>query len=299
VLDAILVGAAVEAGAEVRQGFTFDEVVVQDGRVVGIRGRRADGAVVEERARVVVGADGWHSKVAGAVGASAYQQTPALQWSAYSYWRDLPVDGFETYLREHRGWAAMATNDGLTLLVVGWPIAEAAAYKSDVEGNYLATLEMVPAFADRVRRATRAERFAGGSVPNFFRRPYGPGWVLVGDAGYTRDPITGQGMSDAFLDAERVAAVLDDVLGGRADFDAAMAAHHQHRDAALTPMLELTTQLARLEPPPPELAELLGAVSASQPAMDAFTAMAAGVLSPATFFDPACLGPLLAPSAAA
>ena len=181
-----------------------------------------------------------------------------LQWSSYSYWRDLPVDGFETYIRPGRGWAAMATNDGLTMLVVGWPMAEVAAYKADIEGNYRATLELVPAFAARVRAATRVERFGGGSVPNFFRQQHGPGWVLVGDAGYTRDSITGQGISDAFLDAERIAGALDDVLRGRRSFDGALGDAQRRRDEAVAPMYDFTTQLARLDPPPPDLAQLLG-----------------------------------------
>lgn len=293
VLDTILVDGAVAAGAEVRQGFSVDEVVTEDGRVVGIRGRDARGREVVERARIVIGADGWHSRVATAVGAAHYHQVPQLQWSAYSYWRDLPVDGFETYIRPGRGWAAMATNDGLTMLVVGWPAAEAAAFKSDVERNYLATLDLVPEFAARVAGATRVERFAGGTVPNFFRTPHGPGWALVGDAGYTRDSITGQGISDAFRDAESIAAALDAVWSGARRFDDVMGERQRRRDASQMPMFEFTTQLARLEPPPPELGELLAAVSASRPAMDAFASMAAGILSPAVFFDRAHLGPLL------
>ena len=150
-----------------------------------------------------------------------------LQWSAFTYWSGLPVDGFEIFIRPDRGWAAIGTNDGLTMLVVGWPYAESQAYKADVEGNYLRTLELVPEFADRVRAATREERFSGGSVPNFFRRPYGPGWVLVGDAGYNKDPITAQGISDAFHDAERCSTALDEVFAGGRPFDAAMADYHR------------------------------------------------------------------------
>ena len=94
-------------------------------------------------------------------------------------------------------------------MVVGWPYAEYTAYKADVEGNFLKTLELSPAFAERVRSATRVDRFHGSPVPNFFRKPYGPGWALVGDAGYTKDPITAQGISDAFRDAELCAEALD------------------------------------------------------------------------------------------
>ncbi len=209
VLDKILVDAARDAGAEVREGFSVDEIIVENGSVVGIRGRGEDGTTVVERARVVIGADGRNSLVAKATRPDAYNEKPRLQWSYYTYWSDLPVDGFEIYIRPDRGWAAASTNDGLTMLVVGWPFAEAQAYKADIEANYLKTLELAPEFAERVRAATREERFAGGATPNFFRRPFGPGWALVGDAGYNKDPITAQGISDAFRDAELCSTALE------------------------------------------------------------------------------------------
>ena len=78
VLDKLLVDATVEAGAEVREGFTVSEVVVDDGRVTGVRGHRGDGRTVTERARVVVGADGRHSLVARAVRPEQYHEKPRL-----------------------------------------------------------------------------------------------------------------------------------------------------------------------------------------------------------------------------
>src|SRR6185436_10992988 len=115
---------------------------------------------------------------------------PPLLAAYYSYFSDLPMDGrFETYIRPSRGCAAAPTNDGLTLVIAGWPPAEFEANKKDIEGNYLKTIGLAPAFAERLQRARREARFAGASVPNFFRKPYGPGWALVGDAGYNKDPI--------------------------------------------------------------------------------------------------------------
>ena len=118
-----------------------------------------------ERARVVIGADGRNSRVAKAVQPHQYHDKPMLQWSYYTYWSDLPVDGFEIVIRPDRGFAAIATNDGLTMLVVGWPDAEADAYKADVEANYLKTLDLAPEFAERVRGAKREARFSGGIRP--------------------------------------------------------------------------------------------------------------------------------------
>ena len=120
VLDKLLVDAAREAGAEVREGFTVDDIVLEDGRVAGIKGHAKDGAVVSERARVVVGTDGRFSLVASAVTPEQYHEKPPLLAAYYTYWSGLPMDGrFETYIRPHRGFAAAPTHDGLTLTVGG------------------------------------------------------------------------------------------------------------------------------------------------------------------------------------
>jgi flavin-dependent dehydrogenase len=293
ILDKLLVDAADRAGAEVRERFNVDEVVVDDGAVVGIRGHASNGTTVFERARVVVGADGWNSFVARSVGAAAYNTKPKLEVAYYTFWSGLPVDGVETVIRPYRGWGAIPTNDGLTLVIMGWPWAEAAAFKADVEGNYLKTFELVPELAERIRGATRVERLKGRAVPNFLRQPFGPGWALVGDAGYTKDPITAQGISDAFRDAELCATALDQAFTGARSFEEALSDYHRTRDARALPMYELTTQFATLEPPPPEMQQLLGAVSGNREAMDAFVSVVAGTVSPVEFFDPANVGRLM------
>ena len=77
VLDALLVEAAAAAGAELREAFAVEEVVVEDGRVTGIRGHAKGGETVTERAKVVVGADGRHSLVAKAVEPGGVQRGAA------------------------------------------------------------------------------------------------------------------------------------------------------------------------------------------------------------------------------
>jgi len=286
VLDKLLVDAAAEAGAEVREGFAVEEVLIEDGRAVGIRGRSKHGDATE-RARVVVGADGRHSLVAKTVQAEQYDEKPALLAGYYTYWSGLPMDGrFETYIRDRRGFAAVPTHDDLAMVIVGWPYAELAECRKDIEGNYLQAIEQAPAFADRLRGARREARFAGAAVPNYFRKPYGPGWALVGDAGYDRDFITGQGIMDAFHDAELCAAGLDSALSGSRPFDAAMAGYQRTRDARVKAMYDFTCELATLEPPPPEMQQILAAAHGNRQAMDAFARMNAGTMSPAEFFAP-------------
>jgi flavin-dependent dehydrogenase len=284
VLDALLVEAAAAAGAEVREGFTVDEVIVEDGRVTGIRS-----GTVTERARLVVGADGRSSLVARAVQPMEYDAVPRLAPLYYAYWSGLPTDGVETYVRgEHgRGWSAIPTNDGLTCVVMGWPESQFATNRSDVEGAYLRSFDLVPEFAERIRAARRETRLVGsGTLRGFFRAPYGPGWALVGDAGYHKHPITAFGITDAFRDAEALAAAVGS--------DDAMAAWQRMRDESSLPMYELTCDFATLEPPPPEMQALFGAIQRDQAAMDEFVSVMAGTLPPPQFFAPENLGRLMA-----
>jgi 2-polyprenyl-6-methoxyphenol hydroxylase-like FAD-dependent oxidoreductase len=287
ILDKQLVDAAAQSGVEVREGFTVEQVLIEDGRAVGIKGHSKDGKSTTERARVVIGADGLRSVVAKAVQPDRYDEKPILLAAYYSYWSGLPMDGrFENYIRDRRGFAVAPTHDGLTMIIVGWPYAEFAACKKDIEGSYWKAIELAPAFADRLRAAKRETRFVGAAVPNYFCKPYGPGWALVGDAGYNRDFITGQGIMDAFLDAELCTAALDKTLSGTQPFDAAMSAYQRTRDARVKAMYDFTCHLATLEPPPPETQQLFAAVHGNQMAMDAFARMNAGTISPAEFFAP-------------
>jgi 2-polyprenyl-6-methoxyphenol hydroxylase-like FAD-dependent oxidoreductase len=287
VLDKLLVDAAAEAGADIRESFNVEDVIVEDGRVVGIRGHAKDGTPRVARAGIVVGADGRNSLVARAVRAEAYNERPPLNAAYYTYWSGLPMNGrFEVYIRPHRGFGAVETHDGLTMIIVGWPISDLEANQNDIEGNYHRTLELVPEFAERLRDAKREARFAGAVLTNFFRKPYGAGWVLVGDAGYHRDAITAQGISDAFRDADLCVTALHQAFTGSRSFDEAMAEYQRARDERVMSMYEFTCQLATLEPPPPDMQQLLGAIQGKQKAMDAFARMYAGTNSPAEFFAP-------------
>jgi flavin-dependent dehydrogenase len=295
VLDKLLVDAAAESGADVREEFTVDGFAFDDGRVVGVRGHAKGGRPVAEHADVVIGADGRYSLLAKTVAPEQYHERSPILSGYYSYWSGLPIDGrFEVYARPERGWAAAPTHDDLTLVVAGWPYREHEAHKHDVEGNYLAMFDLAPEFAERIRGATRESRMAGTAVENYFRKPYGPGWALVGDAGYNKDFITAQGITDAFRDAELCADALHRALTGASPFEAAMAAYQTTRDAHVLPMFEFTCQLATLDPPPPEMQQLLAAVQGNQEAMDGFARVNAGVTSPAEFFSEENVGRIFA-----
>ena len=287
VLDKLLVDAAAEAGAEVREGFVVQGLVWDGDRVVGIRGGRPGGATVTETARVVVGADGLHSFVARQVQAPTYHERPALTCGYYAYWSGLDCAGIEVYNRPGRCLLAFPTHDGLTCLAVVWPHGEFHAVRADIEGQFDRALDLAPGLAARVRAGRREERFVGtADTANFFRQPYGPGWALVGDAGYHKDPIIGRGITDGFLDAERLGAALADGLGGSLPLSDALARYQRERDQASMPLYELTCQRAALTPPPPEVLGLIAALRHTPAQANRFLSINSGVVAAADFFAP-------------
>jgi 2-polyprenyl-6-methoxyphenol hydroxylase-like FAD-dependent oxidoreductase len=297
VLDQLLVDAATEAGAELREGFTVDELVADDGTVTGIRGHEKGGPAMTENARVVIGADGRHSLVARTVQPERYNERRSHLAMYYAYWSDLPASGFDTTVRaEHRrGWAAAPTHDDLTVVPFGWPVEEFKANRTDVEANFLATIELAPEFAERVRAAKRESRFIGSAeLPGYFRKPFGPGWALVGDAGYHKNPITAMGINDAFRDAELLAGALDDAFSGRRAYEEGMSEYQQSRDRDALPVYEFTDDFAQLRPPPPETQQLIAAMHGNQTAMDGFVSVQADTLPAPEFFSPANIGRIMA-----
>ena len=201
---------------------------------------------------------------------------------------------FEAYNRGDRAWAAWSTNDGLTLIVGGWPYAQFEENRKDHEGVFMKMFDVVPDFASRVRDARREDKLYGAAVPNFFRKPFGPGWALVGDAGYNKDFITAQGISDAFRDAELCAKGLDAWLGGHDDFAASMGKYQRTRDDHVFATYNFTVDFASLQPPPPQQLQLMSAIYGNQEAMDGFVQVVSGVESPRDFFSEENVGRIFA-----
>ena len=200
VLDALLVEAAAAAGAEVREAFTVEEVLVDDGRVTGIRGHAKGGDTVTETAQVVVGADGRHSLVAKAVQPEQYNEVPPLAPAYYAYWSGLPADGFDTYIRAEvgRGWAAIPTHDGLTCVVQGWPQARLRGQPARTwRATYLKCFELAPEFAERDAAAPSGSRvsWARETCRVTSASPTARDGRSSGDAGYHKHPITAFGIT--------------------------------------------------------------------------------------------------------
>lgn len=285
-LDAVLVEAAREAGAEVRERFAVEELLVEAGQVVGIGGRTETGPG-RERARLVVGADGRHSLVARQVAAPAYRELPPLSVATYTYWSGVPLAGGEIYGREQRMVGAWPTSDGLTMTYVAAPADELTAIRADPQSHLLTALDRCGELGARVRAGRREHRVVvTPDLPNRVRRPYGPGWALIGDAGLCMDPVTGMGIADALRDAELLAEAATSGLGDGGSLEATLARFHRLRDRAALPMYDFTTDLAGFAPPRPEQVLLFEALVSRPAEVDRFLAMLTGVVPVPTYFAP-------------
>ncbi|ABD11662.1 flavin-dependent dehydrogenase [Frankia casuarinae] len=292
VLDAMLLDAALDAGVEVRLGYPVTDVLVADGRAVGIRGgtRRSGGAAAEDRAAIVIGADGPRSTIAATMNAAFYNVVPAASFIYYSYWSGLDRQHSARF-RNGAQIGCWPTNDGLTVVAVMRRRERLAEFRADVPGNFLGVVRAVfPELADELAtRGRREERFHGSLYPdNYYRAGHGPGWALVGDAGYHRDPVTAQGMLDAFTQADLLAAAVDRGLSGQQPMNAALADFQRHRDEATAASYRLACTVGELAFPP-ELAALLVAAANSPETRKKFLGMVAGFVPLAEFFAPAHL----------
>jgi 2-polyprenyl-6-methoxyphenol hydroxylase-like FAD-dependent oxidoreductase len=191
--------------------------------------------------------------------------------------------------------AVFPTHDDLALVIVGWGNDDFETVRGDVEGGFLRAIDQAPELAEQVRAGTREERLhVATDLVAYFRKPYGPGWALVGDAGYLLHPITAMGITDAFLDAERLAAALDTAFSGAASYEDAMAVYQRARDEHVGAMYEMTFDIAQLDqPPPPETQQLLAAVAGDPDAMADFVSVQAGTLPVQEFFAPENVGRIL------
>lgn len=300
VLDQVLLDAAVAAGAQLREGVTFEGVVREDdqpdGRVCGIRGRLQDGHPVQFDARVVVGADGAHSPLARAVGARDLVRHGKDEgsYNVYAYFSDLPLEAVEFHSRPERMAYAWATHHGQTLVGMILPGRAPRVPLAEVEAMFMRELEAhAPSLAERVRQARRESDWTAASVGSHCREAAGAGWALVGDAGVTADPITAAGITLALRDAELLAGLLHKGLSGQRPLDAALADFGPRRDVVSRPLHQFAQDMAQLQVPPPEMVNVFMALAGNQAQIDRYFGLFGQTVMPADFFDPANLQAIL------
>ena len=261
VLDTIVARAARQAGADLRLGVTVAGMLRGgDGRVTGVYGRDGAGATVEMSARFVVGADGLRSRVARSVAAPVVASRGDPGATQYAYYAGVPWDGIEFFVSERSLAGVFPTHDGAACIWVCCPSPDAIAVRrgagSRAEAFTALLNRAAPALVDRLRDAARTSAVTGMlHMPNQLRRATGPGWALVGDAGYHRDAVTGYGITDAFRDAELLAVAIDSALRDDTDGGAALIRYERQRDEALRETFDVTCALAAY-PPVPEFIEL-------------------------------------------
>jgi flavin-dependent dehydrogenase len=293
-LDKILIDAATDAGAELRDGFAVEEFLGEGELVTGIRGtHRSQRRPLMERARITIGADGRNSSLATAVHAPVYKTQPALSCWYFSYWSGVDA-GFELYSYGAQAIFSFPTSENLFAVMIAWPIARFREIKSDIDRHFMAAVDRVPGFAERVRSGHREERYYGAAdLPNYYRKPWGSGWALVGDAGYHKDPYMATGIADAFRDAELLADAVDRGLKGEVTLEAALAEYERRRNEASAEEYEQNLRWARLEGAPPEVLELRNAIRGDQEMINRFEKARIGIAPREEFFNPENMARLL------
>ena len=243
VLDAALVDRATDAGAEVAYETRLVDLVRDKGRVTGAVVAGPNGDIATVRANVVIGADGRSSAVARLVQAEPYRVASSTSSIVYGHWAGVPAAGFEWHFEPGVSTGLMPTNDGLSLVFASMPPAEFPAGRAEIMTTYHRVLaEAAPKLASRVRRGDLVGSFRGfAGLPGYFRQSHGPGWALVGDAGYFKDPLTAHGITDALRDAELLAEACAD--GTNAGF----ARYQATRDELSVRLFEITDRIASLE----------------------------------------------------
>jgi len=243
VLDRLLVDAAFKSGVDIRYGVRVDSVKVDTrGRVIGI-GAVEGGRRREIDADIVVGADGLHSTIARQVRAPRIVEGRHATGVLYGYWEGLSADEYRWWFKPGVSMGSIPTNDGAACVFVSVP---AARFRDEIRGNAaLAYTRLIwqisRRFAARLHDSVRVEPVRGfGGHRGFIKRGSGPGWALVGDAGYFKDPSTAHGITDAFRDAELLARA---IMQGTT---AAFAEYEQTRLDLSRTLLEVTDKVASL-----------------------------------------------------
>jgi 2-polyprenyl-6-methoxyphenol hydroxylase-like FAD-dependent oxidoreductase len=245
VLDPLLVDAAREAGAEVVHGQSvLDLARDTDGRVRGARIAGADRQAFDVSAELVIGADGLRSRVARIVDAQVVYAAPHAACSIYGYWPNVALQGYHWFYEPGVGIGTIPTNDGATCVFALIPQARFMGRRDEgIETLFREALAAVsPELRDQAISTEPCETLrAFPGSPGFLRRVVGPGWVLVGDAGYFRDPITAHGISDALREAELISRAI--TTGG----DRGLQEYQSGRDELVKGLLDVTDRIASFE----------------------------------------------------
>ena len=265
VLDSALVDRAIADGADVRHGVSMVDVTTDPtGRIDGVEidvggGRR------RITASFVIGADGARSRVASKVGAAVTFEEPTGAADIYSYWEGLPANVIENFYEPGRAAGIIPTNDGAAVVWIGLtPEKFRNVARGNLAPTYHALIGTFPELVERLRTATRVGGYRGfPGTPGFLREPFGPGWALVGDASYFKDPVSAHGITDAFIGAELLADAVADTLLCGVDERLALGDYQRDRDEMAAAMMPPVVRIASLGSDMSEVAQSWKQMSAA------------------------------------
>ncbi len=246
VLDTALAEAAQQAGVEFRMRTSVTDLLWKDGRVVGVTLER-EGGSSDVYSSLVVGADGMNSTVARLAKSPMTVEHPRATCAYYSFWAGLDA-GYELYSGPG-AWVGAVPTNGSVLVATYFSQAEFPALQRDpMRVHQDAIKKNAPALFDRLASAQQVDRLWGtGNQKNFFRRAYGPGWALVGDAGHHKDSIAARGITDALVQAELLIARVAQHISDPEALERALGRFEQDRDSLMLPGYHATLRLATLQ----------------------------------------------------
>jgi flavin-dependent dehydrogenase len=214
----------------------------------------------------VVGADGRSSKVAEWVGAEKYDDVPALRPAYYGYFGGIEPQlepTVEIMFGGDQIGFLFPMREGEDCIAIEMQPEDFDEFRSDHAAAFDARLRRLPGMERRMKNAHLEGKLIGvKGVENYFRKPYGPGWALTGDAGYLKDPSTGSGIGDALEVSFMLAKALGEWCDG-AEWDATMSGFQSKRDAVMKPMYDATLAFTRMRDVGPAEEALLKALMMS------------------------------------
>jgi flavin-dependent dehydrogenase len=235
VFDRILLERARSLPVDVRERHRVSELLLEGDAVVGVKAEDPEGAPLEIRSRLVIGADGRASVVAHALGLVRPHRLQRLAFIRHVSGIDGPGDRGEIYVDPPDYSILNPVAPGIVNLSLVVPLAHAKPYRGRLETFMDARLKQLRHLPPRLRglRAV-GPLMIMGPLAYHVDEPRVGGVLLAGDAAGFYDPFTGEGLYTALRSAEMLAEIAHPALASGDVSAAALAPYARARRAAFT-----------------------------------------------------------------